>query len=74
MVKKSRRAARRSPGLMKSMALGFGSLLTIAAPTHAATHLSRTGVESSLQGDFNRIGNDMRTAIAREKRREEASS
>lgn len=75
MIKKlTRRELRRRAGLARSLVAGLGSLLTIAAPAHAATHLDRSSAASGLQGDFNRIGSDMRIATIREKRREEAAS
>lgn len=66
------RLTRRRIGMASSFVAGLAALITISGPSTIAGTVKKPRMSNSLRGDFARIGDDMRSAIARERKSEEA--
>lgn len=66
------RLTRRRLGMASSFVAGLATLLTISGPSAIAGATKRPRMNNSLRGDFARIGDDMRSAIEKERQSEEA--
>lgn len=66
------RQQRSRSGFTGKFIAGLATLLTLTGPSAAST-LPRSD-SNALRGDFVRIGNDMKIAIAKERKREQTAS
>jgi len=64
---------RRRKGVAGSFVTGLAALLTLAGPSNASTGSRSVSANKSLRSHFVRLGADMRSAIAKQRNREETS-
>ena len=61
-------------GLVGSVVTGFAALLAISGSSNITNFTKGMSATNSLRGDFVRLGGDMRSAIAKERKRSKTNS
>lgn len=72
MKQRVKRQAIKGRAAARAFVAGLGSLLSISTP-HAGHYHPTPSAQSSLRGDFVRIGRDMTVAVERERQHEKTS-